>query len=778
MHSHSDTDETLTEPPPSKQPRTESSQSSSIASVSDIADLSRSAVTDLEKYQIINNHTSPDPLYKFPRASTSGRAFQHQWFAKYPWLRYSNRENGGYCLPCMLFSRVKSLRADPGVLVTNPMTNLKKALETLQKHNGKDYHMEAVAAMDTFMMVMSGQQKSVSVQLSDAAKALVIKNRKKLQSIVETIILCGRQNIPLRGHRDSAIEFKSGVSESSNHGNFWALLQFRISSGDTVLRDHLAHAPRNATYVSPDIQNQVIQVLGDHVRDKVLLKVRRAQCFTLVADEVTDCSNKEQLGIILRYVDAEDYTINEDFITFLECDSGITGEALAKKMLDFLTQHLNPTKLRGQAYDGASNMSGRTNGAAARISSQFPLAIYTHCASHCLNLAVVTSLEEASVRNMIGVVNRVSLFFSAHPKRQRKLEEAIVETQPQSSVQKLKDLCRTRWIERIDALDRFKKLHPSIVACMETISSEGRSKWSPDSVTDANTLLLAITTTQFVSSLVIAANCLQYLLGLTRSLQAEAKDIVEAVAEINNLVATLKNVRSNVDKYHSEWFSEVERMCSSIGTTPSMPRLCGRQRHRPNVPATTPSDYSRRTITVPMLDHLVLEVEKRFDAHQQTALQGLYLVPSLLVHKTLDQVSPKVQQLGALYAGDLPNPESLNSEFHSWYVKWKNQEREHGVSSLPTSLYHTLPKVSSMYPNIKALLVVLCTLPVTSCSAERSFSGLKHVKTSLRSTMGNNRLSSLSMLYIHRDIAISLPEVIEEFARHYPRRLQLANIFS
>ena len=130
MYSHSDTDETLTEPPPSKQPRTESSQSPSIASVSDIADLSRSALTDLEKYQIINNHTSPDPLYKFP---SSGRAFQHQWFAKYPWLRYSNRENGGYCLPCtcMLFSRVKSLRADPGMLVTNPMTNFKKALETL-----------------------------------------------------------------------------------------------------------------------------------------------------------------------------------------------------------------------------------------------------------------------------------------------------------------------------------------------------------------------------------------------------------------------------------------------------------------------------------------------------------------------------------------------------------------------------------------------------------------------------------------------------------------------
>ena len=72
----------------------------------------------------------------------------------------------------------------------------------------------------------------------------------------------------------------------------------------------------------------------------------------------------------------------------------------------------------------------------------FPL-LYVHCASHCLNLAVVSSLEVVAVRNMIGIVNRVSTFFFAYPKQQRKLEEAIETTQPESSVHKLKDLCRT-----------------------------------------------------------------------------------------------------------------------------------------------------------------------------------------------------------------------------------------------------------------------------------------------------------------------------------------------
>ena len=103
---------------------------------------------------------------------------------------------------------------------------------------------------------------------------------------------------------------------------------------------------------------------------------------------------------------------------------------LANKTLTFLSSRgLDPSKLCGQAYDGAGNMSGSLNSTATLISNDYPLALYLHCASHSLNLVVVKSLDKTSVRNMIGVVNRVSTFFSAHPKRQRKLEEAIDQTQ-------------------------------------------------------------------------------------------------------------------------------------------------------------------------------------------------------------------------------------------------------------------------------------------------------------------------------------------------------------
>ena len=59
--------------------------------------------------------------------------------------------------------------------------------------------------------------------------------------------------------------------------------------------------------------------------------------FTLVADEVTDSSNKEQLSLVLRYVNTGDCCIHEDLVTFLECDCGITGhQALADMMISFL----------------------------------------------------------------------------------------------------------------------------------------------------------------------------------------------------------------------------------------------------------------------------------------------------------------------------------------------------------------------------------------------------------------------------------------------------------
>ena len=197
-------------------------------------------------------------------------------------------------------------------------------------------------------------------------------------------------------------------------------------------------------YASSVIQNQVIDVLADQVRQKIIGNVQVAKWFSLIADDVTDVSNKEQLSLVLRYVEPDTLLVREDLVGFFECDTGISGRALADKITSCVRAYgLDLSNLQGQAYDGAGNMAGSVNGTAALIASDYPLVIYLHCTSHCLNLAVVKSLQITSVHNMMSVVERVFNFFAIHPKRQRALEQAILDTQPESTVHKLKDLCCT-----------------------------------------------------------------------------------------------------------------------------------------------------------------------------------------------------------------------------------------------------------------------------------------------------------------------------------------------
>ena len=122
---------------------------------------------------------------------------------------------------------------------------------------------------DEFLSVMQGAQPSISQRMNQALAILM--------SIVATVILCGRQNLGLRGRQDSLTKVEGDKCSITNHGNFWALIKFRIDAGDMVLVIHLATAGKNATYTSAIIQNQLISVSGDHIHGKILFKVMKAQ---------------------------------------------------------------------------------------------------------------------------------------------------------------------------------------------------------------------------------------------------------------------------------------------------------------------------------------------------------------------------------------------------------------------------------------------------------------------------------------------------------------------
>ena len=140
--------------------------------------------------------------------------------------------------------------------------------EVCDLHAVREYHKDAIAVCDAFVERMSGKRESVLIQLRERARETTQNNGKNLCSITEIIVLCGRQNIALHGHRKSGTDMEGVQAASTNHGNFCALLN--ISAGDTILRDHLQSAARNATYTSPDIQNQLISIVDDHICNAIL----------------------------------------------------------------------------------------------------------------------------------------------------------------------------------------------------------------------------------------------------------------------------------------------------------------------------------------------------------------------------------------------------------------------------------------------------------------------------------------------------------------------------
>ena len=269
-------------PPAAKCPALEISDCSEVAIF-----VRSSSISAQSKYDLLVSHFKPTANYEFPKHS-GGRSFKHHWLLKFPRLAYSKQENGGFCLPCVLFRSSGYHGSDPAVLVSQPLIAFHKALELFHKHAEKGYHEDAVIKYDEFLQVMSNQKPTINNQLSQAMTDRIASNRQKLSSIIKTTVLCGRQNIALHGHCDNATDIEKDPLNTENQSNFRALLNFRVDAGDTVLGEHLKAAAKNATYTSPVIQNQIIDVLEDQIRSEIIRRVQKAKWFTVIADEVTD----------------------------------------------------------------------------------------------------------------------------------------------------------------------------------------------------------------------------------------------------------------------------------------------------------------------------------------------------------------------------------------------------------------------------------------------------------------------------------------------------------
>ena len=127
-----------------------------------------------------------------------------------------------------------------------------------------------------------------------------------------------------------------------------------------------------------------------------------------------------------------------------------------------------------------------------------------------------------------------------------------------------------------------------------------------------------------------------------------------------------------------------------------------------------------------------------------------------------------------MYKGDLPEPRYIANEIRTWETKWKLTQE-----TLPSSLAVVLPLIDKItFPNIYTALQIAATIPVTSCSCERSISVLRRLKTYLRNTMGQARMNGLAMMNVNREISLDTDKIIDQFAGDNPRRMKLRYILS
>ena len=91
-----------------------------------------------------------------------------------------------------------------------------------------------------------------------------------------------------------------------------------------------------------------------------------------------------------------------------------------------------------------------------------------------------------------------------------------------------------------------------------------------------------------------------------------------------------------------------------------------------------------------------------------------------------------------------------------------------------SALDHCSPK---LFPNIRFyILIIVCTMPGTTCECERTFSSLKRLKTYTRSTITQDRLSGLALMHIHQSKELDLEAMFNIFSRKYPLCLKLVNV--
>lgn len=262
----------------------------------------------------------------------------------------------------------------------------------------------------------------------------------------------------------------------------------------------------------------------------------------------------------------------------------------------------------------------------------------------------------------------------------------------------------------------------------------------------------------FLVSLLVCEKLLSLTLPLSLYLQNPSHDLLSSLGYAKSIMQYLQNIRSkSFDSYFGEIFKAASVVASkNFGSETRVPRTVNKQTGRENHPFDTPEQYYRRAIFLPCLDKLISELEIRFDENDKIFSSIEIILPKWASPEKVDLLDNL-----KIYFEDNTPDSVIKAEYLLWCQKWKGVED----NLKPKGTMDALVSCDeNFFPNIYKLIKMLCTLPVSTASVERSFSTMKRVKTFLRNRTGHERLTNLALLSVHRNMTINIEEVLDKLA--------------
>lgn len=606
---------------------------------------------------------------------------------------------------------------------------------SFKKHQSSSTHNEAVESVIT----LPRTTRDIGELMSSNHKRDKETAREMLQVILSTVRFLARQGLALRG------------SNNDVESNLIQLLKLRAE--DHPLLTRWMERQTNK-YTSHEIQDEMLKIMGRSVLNSILSSIHESTYVSIMVDETNDISNKEQLTLVMRRID-HNLDVYEEFLGMYQIDK-TTAESITSTIVDALVRFQIPlTKLRGQCYDGCSTMAGSRNGVAAKVQAMEPKAVFTHCYGHALNLAVGDTIKRCvMLRDCLDTCYELIKLIKWSPKRDamlRRLKEESCDDAPS-----IRTLCPTRWTVRAESLKSIMANYTSIQNLWEEAlecTSETEMKARIQGVSSQ------METFTFYFSLVLAEMILRHTDNLSKTLQNPELASTQAYEIAMLTVKTLQSIRTeaNFDLFWDK--VELERKQLGVGD-PCLPRKRKRPRRFETGRSegefhTVPKDFFRQAY-FESFDLAISCITDRFD---QPGYKTYGKIEQLFLKACADSDNNYEEELSFVteFYDDL-HATNLKSQLKVLKTLYSEKAKDE-----PPSIRVIKSILQSLTPAQRGILDVVCSafcillvIPATNCTSERSFSALRRIKSYLRSTMSQERLNHLMLLYYHQELTDSL----------------------